>query len=343
MQVLVSKWRYSIPNRVLSLTMKLIPVLLAAATLLAQAQSRAPQGELQTVTLTVTNSAGQYVLGLKESDFILEENGVTQKAAKFAEDSDIPIRIGVLIDKRGSMRLPVAIQGQERVPAALLAADGAARVVVKLMKPQDEYLVMTFDDGFQVRQSFTSDKKKVTDWLYKNNTVGGATRLYHAVGEALKETSKKAKYRKRALVVITDVHDTSGDKIEDLQAIVREQEIPVYTFGMRWDAWGVPGENVEPGKSTYEQAVLKMIAGDSGGQSMVVDIPDLLSDYTINRMIEFVQVIGAEVRGQYTMSYYSTATGPAEGKAVRVRSTNPSLQVRTRRESEEKSATKKGD
>jgi VWFA-related protein len=341
MQVRLSKWRYSILKRVSSLTMKLIPVLLAAATVFVQAQARAPQGELQTVTLTVTNSARQYVNGLKESDFIVEENGARQQVAKFAEDSDTPISMGFLIDKSASMRLPVAVQGRDRVPAALLAADGAARVVVKLMKPQDEYLIMTFDDGFQVRQTFTSDKQKVTDWLYKNNTVGGATRLYHAVGEALKETKKKAKYRKRALVVITDVHDTSGDKIEDLQAIVREQETPVYTFGMRWDAWGVPGEDAEPGKSTYEEAVLKMIAGDSGGQSMVVDIPDLLSDYTINRMLEFVQVIGAEVRGQYTLSYYSTTTGPAEAKAVRVRSTNPSLQVRTRRESNEKSTTKK--
>src|SRR4029434_8237122 len=168
---------------------------------------------------------------------------------------------------------------------------------------------------------------------------GGSTHLYNAVGEALKEIKKKAKNSRRALVVVTDVHDTSGDKVEDLQARIREMEIPVFTFGMRWDAWGVPGEDAETGKATYEEAVLKMMAGESAGHSMVVDIPDLLSDYTVRRMIEFVQILGIELRGQYVLSYAST---PGSGaKATRLRSTSSDYQVRFRREATEKVATKK--
>jgi hypothetical protein len=192
---------------------------------------------------------------------------------------------------------------------------------------------MTFDEGFQVKQSFTSDKKKLTELFNKNTTVGGGTHLYKNVGEALKEIKKKAKNPRRALIVITDVHDTSGHRIEDLQATIREQEIPVYTFGMRWDAWGVPGQDADPGKSTCEVEVLKMMASDSGGYAMVVDIPDLLSDFTVGRMIEFVRTIEAELRGQYTLTYYSSTPGPTEAKALRVRSTDPALQVRARRES----------
>ena len=75
-----------------------------------------------------------------------------------------------------------------------------------------------------------------------------------------------------------------------------------------------------------------MMASDSGGYSMVVDIPDLLSDYTVTRMIEFVQSIEAELRGQYTLTYYSTTPGAPETRAIRVRSTTPDLQVRYRRE-----------
>ena len=313
--------------------MKAMALLLSSVMLLSQ--TPAP-GQLQTVVLTVTNKAGQYMLNLNQDLFIVEEDGVRQQITKFTPDSDVPVSLGILIDKSASMRLPVAVVGQERLPAALLAADGAARVVVRLTKPQDEYLVMTFDEGFQVKQSFTSDKKKVTELLNKNTLVGGATHLYKAVGEALKEIRKKAKNRRRALIVITDVHDTSGHKIEDLQATIREQEIPVYSFGMRWDAWGVPGEDAEPGRSTYEEEVLKMMAIDSGGYSMVVDIPNLLSDYTVTRMIEFVRSIEAELRGQYTLSYYSTTPGSSEGKALRVRSTVPELQVRFRRETPSK-------
>lgn len=311
----------------------LLPTLLLTV---AAALGQSSKPELQTVIVTVTNAAGQYVGGLKQADFTLEENGVPQRLEKFSEDPDVPISLGILIDKSTSMRLPVATQGREKVSAALLAADGAARVVVKLTKPQDEYLFMTFDDKFYVKQSFTSDKKKVTDLLYKNTVVGGATHLYKAVGDALKEIRKKAKNRNRALIVITDVHDTSGDNIEDLQATIREQEIPVYTFGMRWDSWGVPGEAAETVKAPYEEAVLQMMAAYSGGHSAIVDIPDLMSDYTINRMIEFVQLIGVEVRGQYSLSYYSTTPGPATGKVIRLHTPSADHRIQFRREASEK-------
>ena len=141
------------------------------------------------------------------------------------------------------------------------------------------------------------------------------------------------------LVVITDVHDTSGDKVEDLQATIRELEIPVYTFGMRWDAWGVPGEKAEIGKATYEEAVLKMMAAESAGYSMVVDIPDLLSDYTVNRMIEFVTVLGIELRGQYTLQYNSldsrTCRGEDHSRAHRVTRLSGSVPAGEQRPEEE--------
>jgi len=317
--------------------MKFLALLLTAAAL---AQAPSQDRQLQTLILTVNNKAGQFVTNMKQEDFIVEEDGARQEVSKFTAAQE-PLSLGILIDTSASMRLPVAVQGKEKVAAALLAADGAARVVVKLTQPQDEFLFMTFSDDFKVKQSFNSDKKKVTDLLYKDTTVGGSTHLYHAVGEALKEIRKKAKNNKRALIVLTDVHDTSGDKIEDLQSIVHEQEIPVYTFGMRWDPWGVPGETATPGKATYEEAVLTMIAADSGGHSMIVDIPDLLSDFTIDRMIAFVQLIELELRGQYALSYYSSTPGSAAGKVVRVRTVYPDLEVRYRRLAAEKAASKK--
>ena len=289
-------------------------------------------GTLQQIVVTVIDGNGRYVRDLKADDFVLEENGMRQQIASFAQDSDVPISLGILIDKSASMRLPLAVQGKEKVSAALFAADGAARVLVKLMKPQDEFLLMVFDEGLKVKQSFTTDQKKIVDLLYKNNQVGGSTHLYHAVSEALKQT-KKAKNRKRALVVITDVHDTSGDKLDELKASLRDGEVPVYTFGMRWDAWGLPGE--DPTEPTFEVAVLRELAVDSGGRSMIVDIPDLTTDFTVVRMIAFVQDIAAELRGQYTLKYHSTASGTDAEKAVRIRAVSPEYQVRFRRDNSE--------
>jgi VWFA-related protein len=305
---------------------RLLLLLIASASL---AQTPAPsQGQTRTLLVSVINKAGQYIPDLKATDFVLEENGKRQEIVSFSTGSNAPVSLGILIDKSTSMRLPVAQQGKEKVSAALLAANGAGKVVLKLMKPQDEFLLMTFDDVFNVKQAFTSDSKKMADVLTKNLAVGGSTRLYHAIGEALKETGRKAKNRRRALIVITDVHDTSGDKIEDLQALLRSQEIPVYTFGMRWDAWGVPGEDAETAQSPYEEAVLKMIAGESGGYSMVVDIPNLLTDYTITRMADFISAIGVDLRGQYMVTYTSGASGSDAEQAIRIRTNSPEYQVR---------------
>jgi len=289
-------------------------------------------GSQQQIVVTVIDDSGRYVRDLKADDFVIEENGVRQQVTSFAQDSDVPVSLAILIDKSASMRLPLAVQGKEKVSAALLAADGAARVLVKLMKPQDEFLLMVFDEGLKVKQSFTTDQKKIVDLLYKNNQVGGSTYLYRSVAEAIKQT-KKAKNRKRALVVITDVHDTSGDKLDELKAALHDGEVPVYTFGMRWDAWGLPGE--DPTEPTFEVAVLRQLAVDSGGRSIIVDIPDLTTDFTVIRMISFVQDIAAELRGQYTLKYLSSTSGPDSEKAVRIRAVSPAYQVRFRRDTSE--------
>ncbi len=125
------------------------------------------------------DSNGSYVHDLKADDFVVEENGVRQEVTNFSADSDVPISIGILIDKSASMRLPLAMQGKDRVSAALLAADGAAKVLLRLLKPQDEILLMTFDDDLHVKQSYTQDSNKVKELLNKNNVVGGSTHLYH--------------------------------------------------------------------------------------------------------------------------------------------------------------------
>jgi len=294
-----------------------------------QAQSNGPE---QQVILNVIDNAGRYVRDMKADDFVLEENGVRQKLTSFVQDSEVPMSVGILIDKSASMRLPLAVQGKEKVAAALIAANNAAKVLIHFMKPQDEILFMVFDEGLKVKQNFTSDQKKVTELLNKNLQVGGATHLYRAISEALKQM-KKGKHRKRALVVITDVHDTSGDKIDELKANLLESEVPVYTFGMRWDAWGLPGE--DPSQPSYEVAFLRELANETGGLSMVVDIPDLTTDYTVVQMISFVQGIAAELRGQYTLKYVSSVPGPEAEKAIRIRAVSPEFTVRFRRETME--------
>jgi uncharacterized protein with von Willebrand factor type A (vWA) domain len=110
------------------------------------------------------------------------------------------------------MRLPLYVEGQQYVPAALIVATRIGRAVVKLMRPDDEFILMTFDEKLQVKQNFTQDRKKVEDQLEKLREVGNATHLYENVVTAL-ERMKKSKFQRRALIVITDAYDTSGKTV----------------------------------------------------------------------------------------------------------------------------------
>jgi hypothetical protein len=181
------------------------------------------------------------------------------------------------------------------------------------MKPQDEFLLMTFDEKVQVRQNFTQDAKKVEDQLRKLNEVGNATHLYESVVTAL-EKMKKSKYKRRGLVVITDAYDTSGKELQDLRAKIAEQEIQVFTCGFRSVYEEVPNPTAEP----LFQLVLRVLSGDTGGLSMVLDLPELQNTSTVEGLIGFAQIIALELRGQYTLTYMTDQTGPLASRFVRV-------------------------
>ena len=310
--------------------MKSLAVLLSLAAILQQAPVQPKPQRVQKLVINASDPQGRFILNLRQQDFIVEENGVEQKITGFMEGSDTPISLGILIDKSMSMRLPLYTEGKQYVPAAILAANRIGRAVVKLMKQGDEFLLMTFDEKVQVKQNFTEDRKKMEDQLQKLNEVGNATHLYESVITAL-EKMKKAKYKRRALVVITDAYDTSGKELENLRAQIAEQEIQVFTCGFRSVYEDVPNPNAEP----LFQLVLRVLSGDTGGLSMVVDLPELQNTPAIEGLIGFSQIIALELRGQYTLTYNTDQTGSLASRFVRVRSPLPQLRIRLRRDAEE--------
>lgn len=309
--------------------MKSLVALIGLLALLQQAPP-SPQTRVQKIVVNVTDNAGRFILNLKPEDFIVEENNREQKLVDFVEGSDIPISLGLLIDKSTSMRLPLYVEGREPVPAALFAATRIGRAVIRLMKPQDEFMLMTFDEKVQVRQNFTEDRKKIDDQLARMREVGNATHLYESIVTAL-ERMKKAKYRRRALIVITDAYDTSGKPLDDLRPEIAEQEVQVFTCGLRAVYEDVPDPTAEP----LFQLVLRVLSADTGGRAMIVDLPELQSTSTVEGLIGFAQIIALELRGQYTLSYMTDQTGSLASRFVRVRSAHPGLRIRIRRDAED--------
>jgi len=310
--------------------MKSLIALASVLTMLQQAPVQPAAPHAQKLVVNVTDAAGRYLLGLKAEDFTVEEGGVQQKITGFKEGSDSPISLGILMDKSISMRLPIYVQGKDYVPAALVAGKRIGKAVVKLMRPEDEFILMTFDEKVFVKQNFTQDQKKIEDQLDKLREVGNNTHLYESVVSAL-ERMKKSKYQRRALIVITDAYDTSGKQLDDLRARIAEQEIQVFTCGLR----AAFDQVLDPGAEPLFELVLRTFSVDTGGRSLVVDLPEVQNSLTAEGLINFSQIIAIELRGQYTLSYETTQTGPLASRFIRVRSTHPELRIRLKRDSED--------
>src|SRR4029453_4757211 len=147
---------------------------------------------------------------------------------------------------------------------------------------------------------------------------GNATHLYDNVVTAL-ERMKKSKFNRRALIVITDAYDTSGKQFGELRTKIAEQEIQVFTCGLRAVFEQVPDPSAEP----LFQLVLRALSVDTGGLSVVVDVPEVQNPLTAEGLIGFSQIIATELRGQYTLTYNTDKTGPLASRFVRVRSVYP--------------------
>jgi VWFA-related protein len=310
--------------------MKLLAALVLMVAVLQQAPAQSAQLHPQKLIINVTDTRGRTITDLKATDFVVEEGGVQQSITGFIEGSDTPISLGILVDKSTSMRLPLYVEGQQYVPAALIVATRIGRAVVKLMRPDDEFILMTFDEKLQVKQNFTQDRKKVEDQLEKLREVGNATHLYENVVTAL-ERMKKSKFQRRALIVITDAYDTSGKQFEEIRPLIAEQEIQVFTCGLRAVFEQVPDPAAEP----LFQIVLRAFAVDTGGLSVVVDLPEIQNALTAEGLIGFSQIIATELRGQYTLTYNTDKTGSLASRFIRVRSIHPELRVRLRRDEAE--------
>jgi VWFA-related protein len=296
--------------------------------------------QLQQVVVSVRDDQDRLVKNLRQQDFQVEENGVPQNIVHFVQDSDTPVSLGILIDTSGSMA-----EKPSGTLSALRASVGATRLLMKIMKPGDEFLLMSFATGFSVDQPFTQDTARI-DAKLKELAIAGGTNLFPAVQRALREM-KKAKSGKKALIVITDAQ-ANGD-FDQLRRDIRNSEVLIYTFAIHgissnlsYPVYIPPAQGQRAGAprtgaaalpppiysnlsmDNMSQRVLDALAQESGGQSMVFEMN---SSALVDRMISFVQDIAAELRGQYTIGYYPPPLKDSEPQVIRVKSTAGRVRV----------------
>ena len=283
----------------------------------------------------VRNKEGQIVRNLTQDDFLIEEEGRPQAVRYFAQQTDLPLTLGLLIDTSGSVR---RIIDQER---------NASREFFwqVLRENKDAAFVIHFDHDVELLQDLTGSHRQLDRALDEVETqevrlyrrrgaspggyppaqggpqrggtiVRGGTALYDAILLASDELMRKQQGRK-ALILLTDGMD-EGSKVTLNHAIEAAQRADTLIYTIRFEdpAYRVfsPGRRggvtirLGPGRPDGRK-VLERIAKESGGAYF--DVTGELSLERIFRRIE------EDLRNQYSLGFTPSATSSAASPGYR--------------------------
>jgi len=261
--------------------------------------------DLVVLNVTVTDKAGQYVKGLKASDFKVYEDGVEVKPELIANFSmqESPYAAVVLLDSSGSMEARFSLARS----AAIRFLDG--------LRPEDVAAVYRFDSKVERVQEF-SGGRDLAPMAYAIHAKGMTT-LNDAVVEAAKTLADRPEARK-AIVVLSDGVDTYS-KASSEKAVESALAVGASIFAVDMSSMEVPGTT-----RRQTEGALKTFAEKTGGRFVATPGGPALRD-------AFTEIAN-ELGHQYTIGYRPlNRNRDGKWRALEVKVQRPDVTVRTRK------------
>ena len=261
----------------------------------AQAQEPTPKFrsavDIVSVNAVVRDRKGRFVRGLEQKDFRVLEAGEPRPILDFRAETDGPVRVGLLIDASGSMRV-----GRKAVDAR-----EAARQIFSAMGDKDTAAVFSFDTRLDRVTDFTSDDAALMDSLERLNPPFGQTSLYDAVAQAASYVADTGRMggrlpQRSALVVLTDGIDTkSRHTTEEVAAIASRIDVPVYIVAVMAPI-DDPRTDANP---AFDVSGLRDLARNTGGDMLIATAPAHAS-------VVARQIVD-ELRHQYVLAFEASS------------------------------------
>lgn len=226
---------------------------------------------------TVSDRRGRFVNNLTADDFQVVEHKRPQKILEFASESDLPLRIGILVDTSNSIR--------DRFKFELETASHFLETVIR--KGRDKALIYSFDNQAELVQDLTDDVNLLGKKL-RSLRAGGGTAMYEAMYLAsrdhLMQDQPRHKYR-RALIIIGDGDDNASRVSRDQGLeMVHKADGVIYCISTN-----------QTGMNNVGDKTLKYFAEETGGQAFFpFKAQDLAQDF---------ENIANELRSQYSILY----------------------------------------
>lgn len=270
--------------------------------------------DLVSVAAVVRDRRGRFVSDLSRDDFIVVEAGTTRPIVGFESERDGPVKLAVLFDISGSMR----------VGSKVVDARQAARHLFSAMRPGDQAALFSFDSRLDRVHGFTSDLSELDAAIERVEPPYGQTSLYDAIAETARAAAAEASGGGRlptraAVVVLTDGIDTKSRlSAPEVSGIASAIDVPVYVVAVM-SPIDDPARDKD-GPSAMISLELRDLSQWTGGDLFISSAPAHAS-------VAARQIID-ELRHQYLLAFEAS---PRPGwKPLEVKARHRNLIVRAR-------------
>jgi Ca-activated chloride channel homolog len=229
------------------------------------------------VLFTVTDKKGRFITDLGKDDFDIVENKKQQTIQEFTAESDLPLRLAVLVDTSNSVRTEFKFE-----------QEAAIRFMQSVLRPNaDRMMLVGFDSTVALISDLTNDMRALEKGI-RSMRPGGGTSVYDAIYFAAKDKlmldQPRDKFR-RALILISDGDDTESRYTRD-QALEMAQKADVVIYAI--------STNTKRDDQDGDK-VLKYLTEETGGQAFF--------PFKVEDLDQSFENIANELRHQYNIFY----------------------------------------
>lgn len=235
---------------------------------------------LVTVPLTVSDKKGSYIAGLKKENFTIYEDGLSQNIELFLNE-EAPMNVAILLDTSYSTK------------DVLDNIQKAARDFVKILRPGDRAVIVSFDDRTVFLSKLESDRKVLSNAIERVSVsnVNGSD-MYEAIAQVAKNYFVELKGRK-AIIALTDGMVTGrGISAQQTLDTLQKSDTFFYPIIFQTDA-------LKKKRKPVTVELLQIMAEDTGGKFYEKDS---------TKLKEAFQSIAEDLKNQYLLGFYPRNT-----------------------------------
>ena len=223
------------------------------------------------------------VIMMTKDDFNLFEDGKPQSIQYFSRETDLALRIGLLIDTSNSI--------SDRMHFEQQAATDFLSDTIR--RGKDSAFVVGFDAESKIAQDYTDNVEKLAAAIH-GLQAGGVTSLYDAIFYACKEKllffPPPEPYLRRMIIVVSDGEDNRSEHTrEEALAMAQRAEVTIFAISTN-----------RTGAEHTGDKILKRLAEETGGHAYF--------PFEANDLAEDFRAIARDLRTQFLLSYTSTNT-----------------------------------